>query len=242
MEHKRTTTSISPAKFPHSGIAASVLLAVAGVGFWFPYFANLPAADRYTHLHVVTILPWMLLLIAQPLLIRFRRPVWHRAWVGPAAFVVAPLVVVTMILLAHQRINLPGALSRPDAVALLFIQLTSAAMFGACVTLALAFRTQPAWHARWMLSTALLLIDPIQARILIHYFPARADAAEWLGIALTSACVLILMLLERNAKAGRAIFPAVLALLLAQFVAVNTVVTTTAWLAVSRGFAALPLT
>jgi len=62
----------------------------------------------YTHRHAVTATGWMLLLIAQPMAIRTRRPELHRT-LGGASYGVVPAVPVSMVLLARQVVRFARA-------------------------------------------------------------------------------------------------------------------------------------
>src|SRR5256885_15767933 len=91
-----------PLTFVGSAPYFAALFLVALIAFWPSYLSRIARASGYTHLHAATASAWMLLLVAQPLAIRTRRLAWHRA-LGRASYVLAPLVVVSMILLAHSK-------------------------------------------------------------------------------------------------------------------------------------------
>ena len=100
----------------------------------------------------------------------------------------------------------------------------------------------PAIHARWMLATAFLLIDPIVARVLGFWMPRFADAGEWLGPLLAVSILLGLIAAERKAHSGRHVFPIVLSCVLAQVVLFYTLGTSPPWRACAQWFIGLNLT
>jgi uncharacterized membrane protein len=220
-------------------VAALLLLAV--LAFWVPYFSQLSMVGRYVHFHVATMVAWMGLLIAQPLLMRARRIDLHRA-VGKSTYVLMPLIVVTGVLLAHHRLSQPGQLDQPGMLQLLVLQIVSPLLLAGFYAMAMVNRRTPAVHARWMLVTAILLIDPIVARVLIFYFPHHADAAEWLGPTLAVGLTLGLILAERNAPAYRRVFLILLACLLTQTALFYTLGQSGVWRRFALWFVALPLT
>ena len=83
------------------------LLVMALVAFWPSYLSQLVASSAYIHLHALAATLWLLLLIAQPLAVRKRRMQVHRS-LGKASFVLAPLMVLSIVLLAHSRIKALG--------------------------------------------------------------------------------------------------------------------------------------
>ncbi|SFF38736.1 hypothetical protein SAMN05216167_1613 [Spirosoma endophyticum] len=67
------------------------------VGFYKTYFGLFPHFDGITlalHIHAVTILAWMSILIIQPFLIRGKKLELHRL-IGKISYVVMPLVVLS---------------------------------------------------------------------------------------------------------------------------------------------------
>jgi hypothetical protein len=137
------------------------LLLVAVVAFWPSYLSTLSTASGYTHLHAVTAATWMLMLVVQPLAIRNRQLGWHRA-LGRASYAVAPLVVISMVLLAHSKMPNAPASELPG----FYVPLSLAGLFALSYVLAIINRRTIALHARFMVCTALTLIDPVGVRLL----------------------------------------------------------------------------
>jgi hypothetical protein len=236
-----TAISASAVRWPASSAACAVLLGAAVFGFWIPYFAKLGAADRYTHFHVATMLCWMLLLIAQPLLIRTGRRDAHRL-LGKSSLLLAPLIIVSSLLLAHARISQPGAMNQPGILQVLVLQVMSPLLFTSFYLAGLKNRRVMSVHSRWMLATGMLLIDPIMARILAFWLPQWSDAGEWAGPLVAGLILLGLIISERRLSAGRHVFPLVLAALTLQLVLFYTLGQSRLWLDFATWFAALPLT
>ncbi|MBL8514779.1 MAG: hypothetical protein JNJ55_12385, partial [Betaproteobacteria bacterium] len=117
----------------------TLLFALALVAFWIPYFSQLPAASRYVHFHVVTMVAWMGLLIAQPLLMRAGRVELHRA-LGKSTYLLIPLIVAGGLLLAHHRVSQPGQIDQPGMLQLLVLQFVSPMVLAGFYAMALACR------------------------------------------------------------------------------------------------------
>lgn len=229
--------------YPRVGYAFAALLAVSIFAFWPSYFSRLPAATGFMHLHAAVMALWMLLLVTQPFLIRTRRAGLHRR-VGRIAFVLAPLAVVTSVLLSHSRLVPLGAAELAEAAPFVYLPFQAAALFGLTAGLGLAYRRSPALHARYMICTALTLIDPVVARILGFRFPPLDNDLHYalIGYAITDGILLALLLADARSRPGRAVFGAMLVVFGLVHLGYFTVAQTAAWRILVEGFHALPLT
>ena len=219
-------------------LAGFFLLAM--LAFWPSYFTQVRSTGFYTHLHAATATAWMLLLILQSWAIGTKRVALHRAS-GKASYAVAPLVVATVLLLAHDRI---GRAAPGEAYAIqtyiLYLQLSLVVLFALSYGLAIAYRKSVARHSRFMICTALTLIDPVAIRLLFWADPIPGWNYQWATFGLTDLVFLVLIWRERANRAGRGVFPAMLAaFVLAQAPALLGLTEGAAWQAFSSWFAAL---
>jgi hypothetical protein len=182
---------------------------LALVAFWPSYLAQVGAAGGYVHLHAATAAGWMLLLVGQAWAIGDRRVALHRA-LGKASYALAPLLLLSVLLLAHDRIQHPPA-GYALQTYILYLQISLAVLFGLSYGLAIYHRRSVALHSRFMVCTALTLIDPVVIRLLFWAQPAPTFNYQWLTFALTDLVFLALIWLERSNRAGRGVFPAMLA-------------------------------
>lgn len=228
--------------FPWAGYAFAIFFGTALAAFWPGYLSKLPGGGFYRHLHAIVMTLWFGLLIAQPLLIRAGRRPLHRL-LGKSAFVLAPLAILSMLLLTHARLqdfNGPGGNVLANHA---ILPLAIGALFTVAVALALVYRKQPALHARYMICTGLALIDPVGARLLGYYLPPLPDwAYQGTTFTLTDLLLLWLIWRERRAPRGRVAFPLMLALAIALQVSVFVLPGIPAWQAAMQWFRALPLT
>jgi hypothetical protein len=126
----------------------------------------------------------------------------------------------------------------------IYLPLAVAVLFAAACALGVRWRVSTPFHARFMLSTGLLLIDPVVARIMFFYLPSLPSDHLYQGITFTLIAVAMVYLVKslpshtpgrnwyRNYCIGTA---AVLALFFA-------VPYTGMWLAFVNWFRVLPLT
>lgn len=229
--------------FTRSGPYFGGLLLLAVVAYWPTYFSRILSADHYTHFHASLAALWILMLAAQPTLIRLKRPALHRL-LGWASYVLAPLIVVSIVLLGHSRIKGVSGEAYAIQTYILYLQVSLTALFGLSYSLAIYKRHTVALHARFMLCTAFTLIDPVVIR-LMFWMGSRTPTwnYQWVTFGLTDLVIVVLIFLERRSRSGRRVFPVMLAVfVLAQAIALLGLTNTAPWQAFARWFAALPLT
>ena len=231
-----------PLNFSRSGPYFAAMFLMALVAFWPSYLSKVFSASTYTHVHAFLAASWMLMLVAQPMLIRARRLAWHRL-VGRISYVVAPLMVVSIVLLAHSRISMASGEAFAVQTYILYLQASLTVLFSSSYALAIYKRRVAALHARFMVCTALTMIDPVVIRILFWIDRTPSWNYQWLTFGLTDLVLVALIWLDRNSRVGRIVFPAMLAVfLLMQVPALFGLTEAPQWQAFARWFAALPLT
>ena len=143
----------------------AAFLLLAAFAFWPTYLSQVWASSGYTHFHAAMASLWMLMLVAQSWAIGARRLALHRA-LGKSSYALAPLVLISIVLLGHDRISTaaPGAYAIQTYI--LYLQLSLALLFGLSYGLAIWTRRSVARHSRLMVCTALTLIDPVVIRLM----------------------------------------------------------------------------
>lgn len=227
--------------FPNSGYYFIALLFLAIVGFWQSYFSKLfDDLSSYTHFHAVTMLLWIAMLISQAFLIRFKKWSAHKFF-GKFSYGLVPVLIVSLVLLAHNQIEIGENGIYPSRRYILFLQLSLLAIFIIAYVLAITYRHNPVIHARYMICTALTLIDPAVARIPIDT-PPLPFPYQVVTFGITDLILLLLIVMERNQTQGRKVFPLMLVIFVF-FQSLNLTQTDTgAWKDFALWFANLPLT
>ncbi|MFV1997950.1 MAG: hypothetical protein ACC641_08045 [Acidiferrobacterales bacterium] len=224
-----------------SGYYFVILLVLTLVGFWKSYFSKLPGEiDSYIHFHAVTMLLWLGMLITQAFLISHHKRLLHKI-VGRFSYALVPVLVVSLVLLAHSQITIHEYGITYTRLYILFLQLSLLAIFMIAYGLAITYRKSPSRHARYMISTSLTLIDPAVARIPLD-LPPLPFTYQVLTFALIDIILLVLIIMDRNQSNGREVFPIMLAVFVI-FQGLNLTWTdSVAWDNFSLWFARLPLT
>lgn len=244
VSHTSPQGDIAPARRAASFRAASpwfiALLAVSLFAFWPPYFSHpFSGPSGATHFHVATMLVWCALLIVQPWLIRTRRRDLHRT-LGRFTWLLIGPMLAGFVLLAHERIN--AVEGPPQALRhyILYLQVLGLTLFAASYAGAMIWRHRPMVHARFMICSGLVLIDPVVARIVIFWIDATpAFPPQFISYPLIDGILIALIVLERKAASGRSVFPAMLGLIAVLQVLTFVVTAQPFWDDFARGFAAL---
>jgi hypothetical protein len=199
--------------------------------------------DRYTHAHAFLGTVWLLVLIAQPVLILRGYRAAHRI-VGRTSLLVAFAFVVSGVLLTHFRVSrMPEAAFAKEGI-YIYLPLVVALLFAAACGLGFRWRRSTAVHARFMVSTALLLVDPVLARIMFFYLPPLPSDNLYQGITFALIAVVMALLVRSLPKSemGRNWYRNYCLGTLATLALFFTVPHTSAWLAFVHWFRILPLT
>lgn len=234
---------VRPVDYSRSGPYLAGLFLLTILAFWPSYLSQkAPASSVYTHLHALSASVWMLLLIAQPIAIHKRRFAVHRL-LGRFSFGVAPLVVLSMVLLSNHRIRIATPQSYPTQTYILYLQISLILLFGLAYALAIYNRRVAAVHARFMVCTAVTLIDPILIRLMFWVAPVPTWNYQWLTFGVTDLVLLILIWMERHERSGRRVLPLMLVLFVVlQLPALFGWTDGALWQAFARWFATVPLT
>jgi hypothetical protein len=227
-----------PINFTSSAPYFGGLLLVALIAFWPTYLSRPFTADTHTHLHALTATLWMLMLVAQPLAIRTKRLALHRR-LGRSSYALAPLVLMSMVLLAHSKTH---GLSVAQNVGI-YVPLSLTALFALSYALGIYTRRTVALHARFMVCTALTLIDPVLVRMMFWVNPNPTSMYQWFTFAVTDLVFVVFVWQERHTRVGRAVFPTMLGVfVLAQVILLFGFYQAWWWQAFVSWFVALPLT
>ena len=205
-----------------------LLLAVSVLGFWTPYFSRLTAAQGLAHVHALMMLAWIGMLVAQPMLIRARRLAWHRR-VGKASYVVVPLMIISALVLAQLRMRTVPPQMLHVQQFILYLGVSASLLFVVIWGLGIRYRRDTALHARFMVATALTLVDPSLARVMIFWVPAVPPPLyQWISFGVVYA-VLVLLIARDPLPRGRKAFMGVLGLFIAMHASIMLVPGTAAW-------------
>jgi hypothetical protein len=238
------TTKSKKMNFNKFGYYAVGLFAIAVLGFWPTYFSKFfdGTADFnfYFHFHFALATSWIVLLIVQPILIRNKKLAIHKQ-VGKLSFIILPLFFISVILLKHSLI---GGEVTEGLGAGLWLQLKDLVIIAVMFTIAMVNKKRMQIHARAMIATGIVFIEPTLGRFIILTVLPEPDFYLGLGItvAIMYAIIISLIILERKQTSGRWVFP----LLLVMFMVFHTLIffeiSFPLWDSIAAWFVQLPIT
>jgi hypothetical protein len=227
--------------YPASVFFFAALGVAAVVGFWAKYFSMLREAAPFAHAHGIAMSFWIVLLVIQAYLMRTGRRGLHRQ-VGQMSYALVPVIVVATALFAHEGLNRTG-LTGPRLL-LFYLQAHLLFLFALSWGLAIYNRKTPVVHARFMICTALTLIDPIFARIIGRYIwtPPEPVYVQMITYSMTDLVLVALIASNWRREWRLRVYPAMLAAFVPLQLPTFYVVGMPAWTAFAAWYMALPLT
>ncbi len=233
-----------PLNFNKVGYYAIGLGVLAVLGFWPTYFSKFVDGtanfNSYFHFHFAMASLWITLLIVQPILVKNKKLAIHRQ-IGKLSFIILPLFFVSVILLKHSTL---GGQVTEGLGASLWLQLKDLVIIGTMFTIAMVNKRNMYIHARAMIATGIVFIEPTLGRLIILTVLPEPDFFLGLGITVIVMYSLIisLIIIERKQKSGRWIFPLLLLLFMVFHYLIFFQVSFPLWEAIAEWFVKLPLT
>ncbi len=177
-------------------------LAAIVAGFWPTFFGDPTSNDVFHTVHGIASTLWVLLLIAQSLLIgRGNRQLHERlGWLSLGLFAA---VVVTSLDMIWVELVGTDPFPRDLRLSLVFLDITFIALFCAMYVLGIMNRRRPRLHARLMGSTILVGLGPALARLYGEQIPAvhgLAGALPWAMWTIEAILVVAILLELRRGK------------------------------------------
>ena len=120
----------------------------------FPEFS--PPIEGIVHFHALISFIWVSMLVAQPLLIRFRKYPLHRA-IGKWSYIIFPLFIASFVPRIFFRLNSENTQGAFFPMADMVILITT-------FSLAMYYRRDTGKHMRYMIGNAIVFIMPTMGR------------------------------------------------------------------------------
>lgn len=187
-------------------------LAAIVAGFWRTFFGDPLSNDGWHTLHGIASTSWVLLLIAQSLLIGRGNYRLHRR-LGWTSLVLVSLLVGTSSYMVWIELVSNDGFPRDLRLSLVFLDVTFLLLFMVMYGLGIAYRRNRQLHSRLMGSTILIGLGPALGRLYAQQIPALhglAGGLTWTFYTI-EAVLVVAILLELLGKRLSWPFPAMLA-------------------------------
>jgi hypothetical protein len=184
--------------YKNAGYFFIPLFAIVIFGFFKTYFGLFPHFNEHTttivHFHAFVLLLWIILLIIQPLLIRYKKLSAHRFF-GRFTYVLVPLIIFSFIAMMNKQIGEEQAqkMTMWPIIKSLYMPFTDTLLFSTFYILAIKYKRKVALHARYMIVTGLVFIDASLIRSLGIWFHVDFFYAALVSIAFVDLILIILI-------------------------------------------------
>jgi hypothetical protein len=149
---------------------AIAVFIITNLGFYKTYLIHFPSFKAFAtihHLHGMLAMSWILMLVVQPIFIKFQKYEWHK-WVGRVSYITMPLLLLSLFFVAREG-YLRNIKTIPETEALAGLTNGIPDMFfmGTLYVLAMYHRKNTPFHIRFIAATGLMIIGPGLGRFLI---------------------------------------------------------------------------
>ncbi len=189
------------------GYVLIALLPIFIAGFWIPYLSEIPHFDQSVttavHIHAVLLFCFLLLLIVQPLAIRYKAFSIHRVF-GKLSNILIPFALVSSVamLWKEYREHLADGATAHMARNAEFLSTAQLLLFAALygVSIASIRRRDVATHMRYMICITLVLLPAGLARTMGYWFHVRQSSSQTVCLVLIDALLLALVSFDRRRR------------------------------------------
>ncbi|SEC09408.1 hypothetical protein [Terriglobus roseus] len=197
--------------YPHAHWYFLLAIATTWLGFAQSYFVVIRTQPLLHHIHGALMGGWIALLIVQPILYQRGKMRLHRTLGRWGAFALVPAIMVVGFLM--MRSALIATAIPPFLIDhLLFLDFTALLLLPTYVGLAIYYGRNIDLHARYIVSTVLLLLPPaiVRAMPILPIFRKSFHADINMGVGLMS--LILVVLLIDDARRGKVRAPYMVAL------------------------------
>ena len=201
-------TTTAKIRFDKSGYYFIGLMVLAFAGFWKSYFSKFFSGTNdynfYFHFHAIMMVLWVAVLIIQPLLIRKKKMHIHRS-IGKFTYVLMPVMLLSVLLILNSGLKHAPVAERTFAN--IIFPVRDFFFLFSFFSIGVVYRHNLQLHARAMILTGIVFIEPALFRILGNLV---GQAGIYVGIFIILSLLIALIFLERKQKTARWLFPSFL--------------------------------
>lgn len=146
----------------------SLVTIVSLAGFYSSYWSKFPRLGEFqnlVHIHFLAFICWLLLIVIQPLLIIKKKFKLHRQ-VGRFSYFLAPILVLTIILLTKEKLIRELAESESSVAMTAFITFVDISSFSTFYLIAMLKKSNVRWHVAFIIAATLIVLNPGLSRLL----------------------------------------------------------------------------
>ena len=210
--------------FYNSGYYFIILIPLILLGFFKPYFVQFPNFKKSTtlivHFHAVCLSCWVLLLIVQPLLIRYKKLKIHRT-LGKFTYALMPLILCSVAGMTIRSVShLPRPVTTEAILDDIFLPVMDGILFSTFYILAIINKKNIQKHSSYMIATGLIFINPSVARIGSYWLNLPFPTSLLCTVLIIDLVTIFLLLYLKKKKLNYHSFATVLILFLVYHVSI----------------------
>jgi hypothetical protein len=190
-------------QYRNLGYFLLILVVLVAAGFYKPYFALIPHFDAsitpLVQFHAILLMSFVALLVAQPLLIRYKLRDVHKT-LGRLTYFLMPLLAASCVgvVLKEYDEALVRTLSVASALRSIFSDAAQLLLLAIFYLLAVVNRRNLPVHMRYMIAVALIVAPAGIARVLGYWFHVPRYASGLVSNAVLDAVVIVVILFDRR--------------------------------------------
>lgn len=171
--------------------------AILILGFYFTYFSRFPVFEGLSwahHFHGILFFLWMLLMVAQPMLIAYKKVAVHQ-FIGKISYLLMPLLLISIHLMSKSTYSKSLAeYGREAALGAIAISIPVIPILGLLYVLAIYNSKKTAHHMRYMIGISILLLGPGLGRaiIVLGHLPFPVGVCITNAIATSISAILLI--------------------------------------------------
>ncbi len=189
--------------YKNLGYFLLILVAFVAAGFYKPYFALIPNFDAsitpLVQVHATLLMGFVALLVAQPLLIRYRQKNLHKS-LGKLTYFLMPLLVASCVGVISKEYDeaLARTPSVEHALRSIFSDVAQLVLLVIFYVLAIVNRRNVPAHMRYMIAIALIVAPAGIARVLGYWFDVPRYESGLASNALLDVVLIALIVFDRR--------------------------------------------
>ena len=208
----QATRQRSGVLYPHAQWYFLLAIATTWLGFAQSYFAIIRTQPLLHHIHGALMGGWIALLIIQPILYQRGELRWHRMLGRWGAFLLVPAIVVVGFLMMRSML-IATAIPPFMINHLAFLDVGALLLLPTYVGLAIYYGRNTDLHARYIVSTVLLMMPPAIVRAMPILPVFRKSMPADVNMAMGLMSVILIALLIDDARRGKVRAPYIVALI-----------------------------
>jgi hypothetical protein len=193
-------------QYKNLGYYFLILLVFVALGFYYPYFSLFPEFKSVTiiiHIHAIALFLWLVILMVQPLLIRYQKYEAHKK-LGKFTYFLLPVVIFSMVGVIRQG-YLEGINEKMSSTQSLKAQFTNiVGIFTFLLYYSMAIlnilKGNVGLHMRYMICLFLEFVPPTFGRTLGYWLNMRQIYTYSIALLLSTIILVLLIINDKKRK------------------------------------------